>query len=155
MLANFVQGHIEKYGVPDEVKKITKYCREKENGKVFPQEEEATIHTIIFYHITKNTIITVKDNDGNVIGVVMWYNCDYEDGWDFVLNWEEDKKDGDTVFIAFLFAENRKVLKKLTADLIEKEPDVLTKKLIGIRQRRGIPTKIDLSVKYFNKLLRY
>jgi hypothetical protein len=154
MLANFVQGYIEKYGVPDEVKKITKYCREKENGKVFPQEEEATIHTIIFYHITKNTIITVKDKDGNVIGVVMWYNCDYEDGWDFVLNWEEDKKDGDTVFIAFLFAENRKVLKKLTANLIEKEPDVLTKKLIGIRQRRGIPTKIDLSVKYFNKLLR-
>lgn len=154
MLANFVQGYIEKYGVPDEVKKITKYCREKENGKVFPQEEEATIHTIIFYHITKNTIITVKDKDGNVIGVVMWYNCDYEDGWDFVLNWEEDKKDGDTVFIAFLFAENRKVLKKLTADLIEKEPDVLTKKLIGIRQRRGIPTKIDLSVKYFNKLLK-
>ena len=154
MLANFVQGYIEKYGVPDEVKKITKYCIEKENGKVFPQEEEGTINTIIFYHITKNTIITVKDNDGNVIGVVMWYNCDYEDGWDFVLNWEEDKKDGDTVFIAFLFAENRKVLKKLTADLIKKEPDVLTKKLIGIRQRRGIPTKIDLSVKYFNKLLR-
>jgi hypothetical protein len=154
MLANFVQGYIEKYGVPDEVKKITKYCREKENGKVFPQEEEATINTIIFYHITKNTIITVKDKDENIIGVVMWYNCDYEDGWDFVLNWEEDKKDGDTVFIAFLFAENRKVLKKLTADLIEKEPDVLTKKLIGIRQRRGIPTKIDLSVKYFNKLLK-
>jgi len=154
MLANFVQGYIEKYGVPDEVKKITKYCREKENGKVFPQEEEATINTIIFYHITKNTIITVKDKDGNIIGVVMWYNCDYEDGWDFVLNWEEDKKDGDTVFIAFLFAENRKVLKELTANLIEKEPDVLTKKLIGIRQRRGIPTKIDLSVKYFNKLLK-
>jgi len=154
MLASKIQGYIETFGVPDEVKKITEYCIKKENGKVFPNETKETINAIVFYHIAKETIIIEKDQEGNVVGVVMWYNCNYDDGWEFIREWTEDRQEGDAIFIAFLFAESREILKALTLNLISVEPNVLIKKLIGIRQRRGVPVKIDLSVKYFNKLLK-
>ena len=41
---------------------------------------------------------------------------------DFIKNWEEDKPNGDTVFLAF-FADNKEAMRKLTIDLIEREPD--------------------------------
>ena len=125
----------------------------KENGKVFDDWGEDIITTMVMYHLSKKTISVIYDC-GEVVGVHMWYNCSYDDGWEFIREWIEDRKNGDTVFLAFLFAENRKVLKELTLDLLAKEPDVLTKKLIGIRHRHGVPTKVDLSLKYFNKLLK-
>ena len=93
---------------------------------------------MVTYHMFKKTISVVYEDD-QVVGVHMWYNCNYDDGWDFIKNWEEDRKDGDTVFLAFLFADNKKIMKKLAIDLIEKEPSVLTKNLISIRQRHGHP----------------
>ena len=84
----------------------------------------------------------------------MWYNCDYTDDWTFVENWEEDKKDGDTTWLAFLFGDSNEVMKELILDFIKKEPDVLTKKLVAIREKRNIPTRIDVSRKYFSKILK-
>lgn len=151
--ASYVRKWLEINGTPVQVEKIVGYCIKKENGKVFDDWGEDIITTMVAYHMMKNTISVVYDGD-EVVGVHMWYNCNYEDGWEFIRDWEEDRKDGDAIFLAFLFAENRKVLKQLTLDLLAKEPDVLIKKLIGIRHRHGLPTKVDLSTKYFNKLLK-
>ena len=153
MLANVVQGYIEKYGVPNEVQKITKYCIDRENGKVFRNETEETIQTIVFYHIAKNTIIVEKDEDNNVKGVFMWYNCDYDDGWDFICNWEEDKPEGDTILIAYFFADNIKYIKRGIEKLLQKEPNVLTKKLTGYRLRQFNPQKVDFPNRVFDKFL--
>jgi len=153
MLANFVQGYIEKYGVPNEVQKITKYCIDRENGKVFRNETEETIQTIVFYHIAKKTIIVEKDEDNNVKGVLMWYNCDYDDGWDFICNWEEDKPEGDTILLAYFFADNIKYIKRGIEKLLQKEPNVLTKKLTGYRLRQFNPQKVDFSNRLFDKFL--
>jgi hypothetical protein len=152
-LANHVRKWLEINGTPSEVKKIVDYCLRKENGKVFDDWGEDIITTMVTYHMFKKTISVIYDGE-EVVGVHMWYNCNYEDGWEFIRGWEEDDPNGDSIFLAFLFAENRKVLKQLTLDLFSKEPNVLIKKLIGIRHRHGVPTKIDLSVKYFNKLLK-
>lgn len=153
MLANFVQGYIEKYGVPNEVQKITKYCIDRENGKVFRNETEETIQTIVFYHIAKKTIIVEKDEDNNVKGVLMWYNCDYDDGWDFICNWEEDKPEGDTILLAYFFADNIKYIKRGIGKLLQKEPNVLTKKLTGYRLRQFNPQKVDFPNRLFDKFL--
>ncbi len=153
MLANFVQGYIEKYGVPNEVQKITKYCIDRENGKVFRNETEETIQTIVFYHIAKKTIIVEKDEDNNVKGVLMWYNCDYDDGWDFRCNWEEDKQEGDTILLAYFFADNIKYIKRGIEKLLQKEPNVLTKKLTGYRLRQFNPQKVDFPNRLFDKFL--
>ena len=140
MFASYVRKWLEINGVPKEVEKIVGYCIRKENGKVFDDWGEDIITTMVTYHMMKKTISVVYDGD-EVVGVHMWYNCNYDDGWDFIKNWEEDKPNGDTVFLAFLFADNKEAMRKLTIDLIEREPDVLTKNIISIRQRNGGPTK--------------
>jgi len=153
-LANYVQHWINNNETPKQIKDIVGYCIRRENGKVFEGWDEETIESMVTYHGTKQTLITMYDEDGEIQGVLMWYNCNYEDGWDFVMDWEEDDLDGDTIFIAFLFASDTEALKKMTLKLIEKEPDVLTKKLVTLRYRNGAPTKVDMTTKYFNKILK-
>jgi hypothetical protein len=79
----------------------------------------------------------------------MWYNCNYEDNWKFVEEWHLDDKNGDTVFLAFMWASNTKDFKRLIMNLIVNEPTVLSKKLTSLRTK----TKIDYSTKVFAKIL--
>ena len=153
MFASYVRKWLEINGIPKEVEKIVGYCIKKENGKVFDDWGEDIITTMVTYHMMKKTISVVYDGD-EVVGVHMWYNCNYDDGWDFIKNWEEDKPNGDTVFLAFLFADNKEAMRKLTIDLIEREPDVLTKNIISIRQRNGGPARVEYSLKFLKKLLK-
>ena len=152
MQAGYIRKWLEINGTPKKVKDIVGYCIRKENGKVFDDWDEGVITTMVAYHLAKDTISVIYEDD-KVVGVHMWYNCNYDDGWDFIKNWEEDRKDGDTVFLAFLFADNKKIMKKLAIDLIEKEPSVLTKNLISIRQRHGSPERVEYSLKFLKKLL--
>lgn len=151
--ASYVSKWLEINGTPQEVEDIVGYCLRKENGKVFEGMEEDTITTMVTYHMFKKTISVIYE-DKKVVGVHMWYNCDYTDDWTFVENWEEDKKDGDTIWLAFLFGDSNEVMKELILDFIKKEPDVLTKKLVAIREKQNIPTRIDVSRKYFSKILK-
>lgn len=151
--ASYVSKWLEINGTPKEVEDIVGYCIRKENGKVFEGMDEDTITTMVTYHMFKKTISVIYE-DKKVVGVHMWYNCDYTDDWTFVENWEEDKKDGDTIWLAFLFGDSNEVMKELILDFIKKEPDVLTKKLVAIREKQNIPTRIDVSRKYFSKILK-
>ena len=151
--ASYVRKWLEINGIPKEVEKIVGYCIRKENGKVFNGMDKDTITTMITYHLFKKTISVIYEGE-EVVGVHMWYNCDYTDDFSFIENWEEDKKDGDTIWMAFLFAENTNVMKKLIHDFIDKEPDMLTKNLVTIRQRSGYPRRMDVSMKHFSKVLK-
>ena len=51
----------------------------------------------------------------------------------------------------FIFAESNDVMKELYIDFMEKEPDMLTKKASSNERSRNIPTRIDVSRKYFSK----
>jgi hypothetical protein len=154
MLAQYIQALINKNGIPPKVEQIVAYCLLKENGRVFEDWAKEVIESMVTYHIVKKTIITKYDDKGDIIGVLMWYNCDYNDGWDFIKNWEPDKEDGDTVFLAFLFADGVNVMKSIVLDLIAQEPDILTKKIISIRPRGGLPTRVEYSLKFFQKILK-
>jgi len=136
------------------VDKVTDYCVENENGKVFDQWDRKTLRQLIAYHQVKGTLIVLNDSERNIAGVYMWYNSDKEDGWSFVYNWEEDKPRGDTIFMAFLFSSTTQALKKLVLKFIEKEPDCLHKSLVGSRHRHGEPTKISYKQNIFTKLLK-
>ena len=151
--ASYVRKWLEINGTPKLVEKIVGYCIRKENGKVFNGMDKDTITTMITYHLFKKTISVIYEGE-EVVGVHMWYNCDYTDDFSFIENWEEDKKDGDTIWMAFLFAENTNVMKKLIHDFIDKEPDMLTKNLVTIRQRSGYPRRMDVSMKHFAKVLK-
>ena len=84
----------------------------------------------------------------------MWYNCDYDDGWGFICNWEEDKPEGDTILLAFFFADNIKYIKRGIKKLLKKEPAVLTKKLTGYRLKHFNPEKVDFPNRLFDKFLK-
>ena len=118
--ASYVRKWLEINGIPKEVEKIVGYCIRKENGKVFDDWGEDIITTMVTYHMMKKTISVIKDGD-EVVGVHMWYNCNYDDGWDFIKNWEEDKPNGDTVFLAFLFADNKEAMSTATGATLTNE----------------------------------
>lgn len=152
--ASYVSKWLEINKTPKEIEDIVGYCIRKENGKVFEGMEKETITTMVAYHMFKKTISVIYEGK-EVVGVHMWYNCNYEDDWDFIENWEEDKKDGDTIWMAFLFAESNDVMKALIHDFMDKEPDMLTKNLVAIREKNGGMTdRIGISRKYFSKILK-
>jgi hypothetical protein len=136
------------------VDKVTDYCIENENGKVFDDWNRETLRQLVAYHQFKGTLIVLSNADREVAGVFMWYNCNKDDGWSFVLNWEEDDKDGDAVFMAFLFASSQAAWKKMAINFIEKEPDCLHKQLIGSRHRKGQPTKVYYTNKILSRILK-
>ena len=136
------------------VDRIVDYCIENENGKVFEDWDRETLRQLVAYHQAKETIIALWDNENNLQGVFMWYNCNEDDQWSFVYNWDEDKKDGDAIFMAFLFASNTSAWKQMVLKFIQIEPDCLTKKLLGVRLRKGSPTRVKYSTKIFAKILK-
>jgi hypothetical protein len=135
------------------IDKVVDFCIEKENGKVLDGWPRDLIQLLVAYHMAKDTFIAEQDAEGNIRGVFMWYNCDEDDDWFFVQNWTPDREDGDTIFMAFLFAADNQTFKRMTHDFIIKCPEVMHKKLLGIRHRNGAPARVVYSTKLFNKIL--
>jgi len=136
------------------INKIAEYCIENENGKVFDEWNEETIRQLIAYHYIKETLVVLVNENKEIQGVFMWYNCNNDYTWDFVKEWKEDVEGGDSIFMAFLFASNSEAFKELTLMFIRKEPDVLYKKLIGVRNRSGWSTRVDYDQKLLSRLLK-
>lgn len=136
------------------VDKVVDYCVKNENGKVFPDWDAKTLRQLVAYHQAKGTLIVLADESAEISGVFMWYNCDEDDGWSFVYNWDEDKPDGDAIFMAFLFASSTSAWKQMLLKFIEREPDVLSKKLLGVRIRKGVPTKTTYTTNLFTRILK-
>ena len=136
------------------IDKVVDFCIEKENGKVLDGWPRDLIQLLVAYHMAKDTFIAEQDAEGNILGVFMWYNCDEDDDWFFIQNWTPDREDGNSIFMAFLFAKDSKSFKKLTRNFLARCPEVTQRKLLGIRQRRGAPTKVVYSIELFNRILR-
>lgn len=143
------QSHFNEY-----VNSIVDYCIENENGKVFEDWDKETLRQLVAYHQAKGTLIALANDETNIQGVFMWYNCDSDDQWSFVYNWDKDKPNGDAIFMAFLFASSTSAWKQMLLKFIEREPDCLTKKLLGVRHRKGNPTRVKYTTKLFSKILK-
>ena len=66
------------------IDKVVDFCIEKENGKVLDGWPRDLIQLLVAYHMAKDTFIVEQDEDGKILGVFMWYNCDEDDDWFFV-----------------------------------------------------------------------
>ena len=137
----------------DFINRVVDFCVEHENGKVLAGWPEDSIQLLIAYHLAKHTFLFEQEEEGNILGVFMWYNCYADDGWSFVQNWEAEDPDGDTMFLAFLFADSTDTFKRMTQNFIIKCPEVLQKKLISIRYRNHKPTRVEYTPKLFNRIL--
>lgn len=136
------------------VDRIVDYCIENENGKVLDGWDREALRQLVAYHQAKNTLIVLADGDSNIQGVFMWYNCNKDDQWSFVYNWDEDNPSGDAIFMAFLFASSTSAWKQMLIKFIQLEPDCLWKKLIGVRYRKGNSTRVEYTTKIFSRILK-
>jgi len=132
---------------------VVDFCIQHENGKVFQDWDKELIRLMVAYHWAKQTLIVHYNEDTSIRGVFMWYNCNEDDGWEFINNWEADREDGDSVFLAFLFAEGEGAFKELTQDFVDKCPEVLTKNKIGLRYRNGFPKRVNYDNRLFKKII--
>ena len=151
-----VQVALEKGGQEEAIgfiDKVHRFISSGKYGEVLDDWSTEEVRVLIGYHIAKGTFICEQDEDGRIEGVLMWYNCDNDDTWDMVTCWQMDKPQGDSVFMAFLYAKNNAAFKKVTLGIIAREPNVLWKKLIGLRMKSGVPTKMNYTTKLFSKIL--
>ncbi len=132
---------------------VVKFCVDHENGKVFYEWDEEIIRLMVAYHWAKNTLIVKQNDEGGIRGVFMWYNCNEDDGWSFINNWEPDREDGDSIFLAFVFAEDTPSFKDLALEFLSKCPSALEKKKLGIRYRSGFPQRVEYDNRLFKKIL--
>jgi len=132
---------------------IVDFCIEHENGKVFENWDKELIRLMVAYHWAKQTLIVHYNEDTSIRGVFMWYNCNEDDGWEFINNWEADREDGDSIFLAFLFADGKGALKELTIDFLNRCPEAFEKNKLGIRPRGGLPTRVTYTNRIFKKIL--
>ena len=136
----------------EEIDSIVDFCIQHENGKVFDNWDRDLIRTMVAYHKAKGTMVVTYD-EYDITGVFMWYNCDYEDDWNFVLQWEPDREDYDSIFLAFLFASSTQAFKQLTYLFLQQSNALNTEHLLGIRHRNGVPTRVEYDQKLFKKIL--
>jgi hypothetical protein len=132
---------------------IVDFCLVHENGKVFDGWDKELIRLMVGYHWAKKTLIVHYNEDQEIKGVFMWYNCNEDDGWEFINDWEADREDGDSIFLAFLFAEGKDAFKEITQDFLSRCPEALEKKKISIRPRNGMPTRVTYDNRIFKKIL--
>ena len=132
---------------------VVDFCIQHENGKVFQDWDKELIRLMVAYHWAKQTLIVHYNEDTSVRGVFMWYNCNEDDNWSLVQNWEAADPDGNAMFLAFLFADSTNVFKRITQNFIIKCPEVMQKKLISIRYRNHQPTRVEYTPKLFNRIL--
>jgi len=135
-----------------EIDRIVDFCITHENGKVFDGWDRGTVQLMVAYHIAKNTLIYIQQDD-EIKGVFMWYNCNNDDNWNFVYDWIPDRPDGDSVFLAFLFSESTPFFKELTELFLKTGVNIEGKRLFGIRHRNGFPKKVEYNQKLFKKIL--
>ena len=135
------------------IDKVVDFCVEHENGKVLSGWPEDRMQLLIAYHMAKDTFIVEQDAEGNIGGLGMWYNCNEDDDESFIENWTADDPDGNAIFMAFLFSNTTETFKRLTRNFINKCPEVMQKKLLGIRRRKGSAVRVEYSPKIFQKVL--
>ena len=132
------------------IDKVVDFCIARENGKVLDGWPRDLIQILVADHMSKDTFIVEQDEEVNILGIFMWYKCDEDEDWFFVKNWTADNPDGNAIFMAFLFASDNQTFKQMTHDFIIKCPEVMHKKLLGIRHRNGAPARVVYSTNLFN-----
>ena len=135
-----------------QIDRVTKFCMDNGNEKVFGGWGEDIIRLLVAYHWAKQTLL-VDEEDGEIKGVGMWYKCNESDGREFLDEWMEDRPDGDSIFPAFLCCTSTASFKRIVVNFINREPAVLTHKMYGSRLRNGVDTRVNYSLRIFKKLL--
>mgnify|MGYP003660008170 CR=1 FL=1 len=83
-----VQVALEKGGQEEAIgfiDRVHEFISSGKYGEVLDDWSPEHVRILIGYHMAKGTFICEEDEDGEIEGVLMWYNCDNDDTWDMSL----------------------------------------------------------------------
>jgi hypothetical protein len=86
----------------------------------------------------------------------MWYKCNEGKWKELIDKWLPDDPNGDSIYLTFLFANSKRSFRSLAINAISLEPDILTKKLLALRCKRGkeLGEFVKYDLRLFNKILK-
>lgn len=132
------------------------FAHTSENGKVFFGFSEEAIKTILLDRFRAGRLCLHRGPDKRINGLFAWYR--FNKGWTFgdLTRWKDDDPNGDEIFLAYVFSDNKAVTKALTLKFIEREPDCLHLLLSGIRQKgpSHVPTRVEYPQKFLTRLIK-
>jgi hypothetical protein len=137
------------------VNSVVDFIMANENGRVAEGWPRETLCQTVAYNMAKNTLLC-EYKDGILDGILMWYKCN-EGKWQELINkWLPDDPNGDSIYLTFLFANSKNSFRKLAINAISIEPDILTKKLLALRCKRGkeLGEFVKYDLRLFNKILK-
>tara|TARA_B100000519_G_scaffold157989_1_gene139628 strand:+ start:26 stop:523 length:498 start_codon:yes stop_codon:yes gene_type:complete len=124
----------------------------EENAYVLDHFEPKVVRLLIACHYLKNTLIYHTAN-GKIDGLVMWYRCNDQWDWDDIVNWTPDDPEGNCYFLAFLWAKGN-ALRRMTLELIDRQPEVIRGRLFGCRERQDGPRVVEYDQRLLVKILQ-
>tara|TARA_R110002051_G_scaffold154782_3_gene226959 strand:+ start:14732 stop:15367 length:636 start_codon:yes stop_codon:yes gene_type:complete len=122
-----------------------------ENVEVVHNFDPEVVRLLIAYHYLKGTLVW-HSTEGEIDGLLMWYRCQ-DWTWDDIIAWKPDDKDGDSFFLAFLWSKPGG-MRGLCLQLIAKVPEVITHRLLGLREKKDGPRLIEWSQKLLVRVLK-
>jgi len=126
--------------------------KNEDNAYVLNHFDEEVVRILIAWHYLKKTLI-YHTTDGEVDGLFMWYRTNDKWTWDDILNWTPDDPTGKCFFLAFLWAEGP-ALRRMTVELIDRQPEVIRGRLFGCRERQDGPRIVEYDQRLLVKILQ-
>ena len=122
------------------------------NAYVLDHFEPFVVKTLIAYHYLKKTLI-YHTSEGAVDGLLMWYRCNEKWDWDDIVEWTPDDPNGNCYFLAFVWAKGN-ALRRMTLELIDRQPEVIRGRLFGCRERHNGPRVVEYDQRLLVKILQ-
>ena len=126
--------------------------KNEKNAYVLEHFEPEVVKILIAWHYLKKTLI-YHTTDGEITGLFMWYRTNEKWSWEDILTWKADDPGGNCFFLAFLWGEGE-ALRKITLELINRQPEVIRGKLFGCRERQDGPRIVEYDQRLFVKILK-
>ena len=126
--------------------------KNEDNAYVLNHFDEEVVRILIAWHYLKKTLI-YHTTDGEVDGLFMWYRTTDKWTWDDILKWTPDDPTGKCFFLAFLWAEGP-ALRRMTLELIDRQPEVIRGRLFGCRERQDGPSIVEYDQRLLVKILQ-
>lgn len=124
----------------------------EENEYVLEHFSPEVTKILIAYHYLKNTLI-YHTSEGKVDGLAMWYRCNEKWDWSDIVEWTPDDPQGNCFFLAFLWAQGA-ALRRMTLQLIDRQPEVIRSRLFGCRERDDGPKVVEYDQRLLVKILQ-
>lgn len=106
------------------VQPLTDYFCQNRTENLLPHWPRDHVALLVAYHFAKETILYVRDQEGRILGVFMWYMATEDQTWEDLEDWAEDAENPTCIFLAFLLATDTHALHAMAREFLRIAPDL-------------------------------